>query len=34
MRPAHADELAEVEFVPRDGNTGTVILLRVPLQSD
>ena len=34
MRPAHAEELAEVEFVPRDGNTGTVILLRVPLQSD
>jgi two-component sensor histidine kinase len=34
MRPAHAKELAEVEFVPRDGNTGTVILLRVPLQSD
>jgi two-component sensor histidine kinase len=34
MRPARADELAEVEFVPRDGNTGTVILLRVPLQSD
>jgi two-component sensor histidine kinase len=34
MRPARAEELAEVEFVPRDGNTGTVILLRVPLQSD
>ena len=34
MRPAHAKELAEVEFVPRNGNTGTVILLRVPLQSD
>ena len=34
MRPAHAEELAEVELVPRDGNAGTVILLRVPLQSD
>jgi len=34
MRPARADELAEVEFAPRSGNTGTVILLRVPLQSD
>lgn len=34
MRPARADELAEVEFSPRGGNTGTVILLRVPLQSD
>jgi two-component sensor histidine kinase len=34
MRPARAEELAEVEFSPRGGNTGTVILLRVPLQSD
>jgi two-component sensor histidine kinase len=34
MRPARADELAEVEFAPRSGNTGTVILLRVPSQSD
>jgi two-component sensor histidine kinase len=34
MRPARVDELTEVEFEPREGNTGTVILLRVPLQSD
>jgi two-component sensor histidine kinase len=34
MRPARADELAEVDLVPRDGNTGTVISLRVPLEGE
>lgn len=34
MRPARAEELAEVDLVPRDGNTGTVISLRVPLEGE
>jgi two-component sensor histidine kinase len=34
MRPARAEELAEVNLVPRDGNTGTVISLRVPLEAE
>ena len=34
MRPARAEELADVDLVPRDGNTGTVISLRVPLEGE
>lgn len=32
MRPATAQELKDVDLSPRPGNTGTVIVLRVPLE--
>ncbi|CAB4591999.1 unannotated protein [freshwater metagenome] len=34
MRPAVATELAAVDLVPRDRNTGTVVTLRLPLEHD
>ena len=34
MRAATAQELKEVDLSPRPGNTGTVILLRVPLDEE
>lgn len=34
MRPATAQELKDVDLSPRPGNTGTVIVLRVPLEEE
>jgi len=34
MRPATAEELAHAQLSPRAGNTGTVVALGVPLESD